>query len=62
MSRPGVLEPVRLPRDHRRLNAIPPILWVDRYVGGGTGIMLDDVLAGIAAWIILFLCYQAGFL
>jgi len=40
----------------------PPILWVDRYVGGGTGIMLDDVLAGIAAWIILFLCYQAGFL
>lgn len=26
-----------------------PIRWVDRKVGGGFGVMLDDVLAGIAA-------------
>jgi phosphatidylglycerophosphatase A len=38
----------------------PPIRWLDRSVGGGFGIMLDDVLAGgyaalllaIAAWIV----------
>ena len=27
-----------------------PIRWVDRQVGGGFGIMLDDVFAGIYAW------------
>ena len=27
-----------------------PISWVDRHVHGGTGIMLDDLLAGIGAW------------
>lgn len=27
-----------------------PISWVDRHVHGGVGIMLDDLLAGIAAW------------
>lgn len=27
-----------------------PIGWLDRHVGGGLGIMLDDVLAGLAAW------------
>lgn len=26
-----------------------PIGWVDRHVGGGTGIMVDDVLAGLMA-------------
>ncbi|MDD5578729.1 MAG: phosphatidylglycerophosphatase A [Methylobacter sp.] len=31
-----------------------PIKWVDQYVGGGLGIMLDDVLAGIFAGILLF--------
>lgn len=30
-----------------------PISWVDRQVGGGFGIMLDDVLAGIMACISL---------
>ncbi|HAY47390.1 MAG TPA: phosphatidylglycerophosphatase A [Thalassospira sp.] len=30
-----------------------PIRWVDRRVGGGFGIMLDDVLAGIFAMIVL---------
>ncbi|WP_348673952.1 phosphatidylglycerophosphatase A [uncultured Abyssibacter sp.] len=26
-----------------------PIRWIDRHVGGGTGIMLDDALAGVYA-------------
>lgn len=30
-----------------------PISWVDKRVHGGLGIMLDDVLAAIPAWIIL---------
>lgn len=30
-----------------------PIRTVDRQVGGGFGIMADDVLAGICAWLIL---------
>jgi len=30
-----------------------PISWLDRKVSGGLGIMLDDVLAGIYALIIL---------
>lgn len=29
-----------------------PIGWLDRHVGGGTGIMLDDVAAGIYAGVI----------
>ncbi|TCS64207.1 phosphatidylglycerophosphatase A family protein [Varunaivibrio sulfuroxidans] len=31
-----------------------PISWVDRNVGGAHGVMLDDVLAGIFAAILLF--------
>lgn len=31
----------------------PPIGWVDRRVHGGTGIMLDDILAGIYAALVL---------
>lgn len=27
----------------------PPIGWLDRHVGGGLGVMLDDVLAGLMA-------------
>ncbi|HYQ39540.1 MAG TPA: phosphatidylglycerophosphatase A, partial [Pseudomonas sp.] len=30
-----------------------PIRWVDRQVHGGTGIMLDDLLAGAGAWLLL---------
>lgn len=30
-----------------------PISWVDKRVQGGLGIMLDDVLAAIPAWIII---------
>lgn len=30
-----------------------PIRWLDRQVGGGWGIMLDDVLAGVYAWLLL---------
>lgn len=30
-----------------------PIRWADRHVHGGTGIMLDDLLAGVGAWALL---------
>ena len=30
-----------------------PIRWIDRHVHGGLGIMLDDVLAGVFAWLSL---------
>ena len=32
-----------------------PIGWLDRTVGGGLGVMLDDVLAGVYAGLLLFL-------
>jgi phosphatidylglycerophosphatase A len=32
-----------------------PICWIDRHVQGGLGIMLDDVVAGAAACIVLHL-------
>lgn len=37
-----------------------PIRWADKKVAGGLGIMLDDVLAGFAAWgfLHLWLSYQ----
>ena len=28
-----------------------PIRWIDRNLHGGLGIMLDDVLAGVFAWL-----------
>lgn len=31
-----------------------PIKWLDQHVEGGFGIMIDDVIAGIYAWIILY--------
>ncbi|MFL0810827.1 MAG: phosphatidylglycerophosphatase A [Agarilytica sp.] len=30
-----------------------PISWVDKHAQGGFGIMIDDVLAGVAAWLCL---------
>ncbi|NTS77059.1 phosphatidylglycerophosphatase A [Catenovulum sp. SM1970] len=30
-----------------------PIKWADQKVHGGTGIMLDDVFAGLMAWLVL---------
>ena len=30
-----------------------PIRWLDEKVKGGIGIMLDDILAGIFAWVVL---------
>ncbi len=32
-----------------------PIRWADRRVKGGTGIMLDDVMAGVIAALVLYL-------
>lgn len=34
-----------------------PISWADRRVGGGFGVMFDDLLAGVAAGTFLFLAY-----
>lgn len=34
-----------------------PINWLDRKVDGGIGIMADDILAGIMAWITLYLTH-----
>ncbi|MCG8427641.1 MAG: phosphatidylglycerophosphatase A [Chromatiales bacterium] len=34
-----------------------PINWLDRKVSGGLGIMLDDILAGVYAWIGLQLSF-----
>ena len=31
-----------------------PIKWIDKKMGGGLGIMLDDVLAGVIAGVILY--------
>lgn len=33
-----------------------PISWLDKNVGGGTGIMVDDLLAGAFAGVLLHLC------
>ena len=38
-----------------------PIRWLDQHVSGGFGIMIDDVLAGLYAWIILFFVYYVVF-
>ncbi len=32
-----------------------PIKWLDQQVKGGFGIMIDDVIAGVYAWLVLFL-------
>lgn len=37
-----------------------PIRWLDRHVGGGLGIMLDDALAGFAAAACLALVWWLG--
>lgn len=37
-----------------------PISYLDKHVHGGTGIMLDDILAGVAACVSLHLLLQLG--
>jgi phosphatidylglycerophosphatase A len=32
-----------------------PIKWLDQKVGGGFGIMIDDVIAGLYAWLLLMI-------
>ena len=39
-----------------------PISWLDRYVQGGFGIMIDDVLAGIFAGALLLLAFNWGWI
>ena len=38
----------------------PPIRWIDRAVGGGWGVLLDDVAAGLAARAVLAVMHHAG--
>ncbi|MGL4860746.1 MAG: phosphatidylglycerophosphatase A family protein [Enterobacteriaceae bacterium] len=33
----------------------PPIGWIDRNIKGGLGVMADDLVAGIMAWVVLYL-------
>ena len=33
----------------------PPIRWIDRNVGGGIGVMLDDLVAGVCAGVVAYL-------
>jgi len=35
-----------------------PIGWIDKNIGGGLGIMLDDLAAGALTWIFLFAATQ----
>lgn len=37
-----------------------PIRWLDKFVHGGIGIMLDDIVAGLFAWVCLFALYYYG--
>ncbi len=39
-----------------------PIRWIDRKVGGGLGVMLDDVAAGIVCCLILHAILRTGLL
>lgn len=39
-----------------------PIRWFDRRIHGGFGIMLDDVIAGVFAWLCLFLIRTQGWI
>lgn len=38
-----------------------PINWVDKHVEGGLGIMIDDILAGVAAAVVLVTCKSFEF-
>ncbi len=40
----------------------PPIRRIDRDVGGGLGVMLDDLVAGLMAGLLLFALARAGWL
>jgi phosphatidylglycerophosphatase A len=39
-----------------------PIIWLDRRVGGGFGVMVDDLLAGLMAAAALWILLSIGFL
>jgi phosphatidylglycerophosphatase A len=38
-----------------------PIAWIDRKMLGGLGVMVDDLMAGVYAWIFLQLIYHFHF-
>lgn len=37
-----------------------PISWADEKISGGFGVVFDDVLAGVAAWAIMWLMLRLG--
>jgi phosphatidylglycerophosphatase A len=39
-----------------------PISVLDKELGGGLGIMLDDLLAGFFSWVVLMVMVSLGFL
>lgn len=39
-----------------------PIRLLDKHVHGGVGIMVDDIVAGVFAWLVMFGLLQAGWL
>lgn len=40
----------------------PPARWIDRHVGGGAGVVLDDVVAGVWAALALWALARSGWL
>ncbi len=38
----------------------PPVRQIDERVGGGTGVVLDDIAAGVYAGVLLFLLHRLG--
>lgn len=40
----------------------PPIKWVDNNVGGGFGILIDDVLAGIMSSVVMLFVFYLGWM
>lgn len=39
-----------------------PVGWCDRHIHGGLGIMLDDVVAGVMAWMVIHLLNRSDWL
>lgn len=37
-----------------------PVKWVDHNVGGGLGVMADDLAAGVYAGLVLYICQRTG--
>jgi phosphatidylglycerophosphatase A len=38
----------------------PPVRYIDKNMPGGAGIVLDDVMAGVYSWIVMYLIFGGG--